>query len=142
LTGTSGQTKRVAIIGSGYFSQFHIAAWQRLQVSVCGLLTLDDETGDALCERFDINKRYATVDELLDDQPDLIDIIVPPDAQLGLIKTIAERRIPMVCQKPFCDDLEQASEAVSICDNYKTALVVHENFRHQSWYRAIRKELE
>ena len=142
MTGTTKPTKRIAIIGSGYFSQFHIAAWQRLQVSVCGLLTLDHETGDALCERFDINKRYTTVDELLDDQPDLVDIIVPPDAQLGLIKPIAEHRIPMICQKPFCDNLEQACEAISICDAYNTALVVHENFRHQSWYRAIRKELD
>jgi len=142
LTGTAKPTKRVAIIGSGYFSQFHIAAWQRLQVSICGLLTMDHVTGDALCERFDIKRCYTTLDELLNDQPDLVDIIVPPDAQLGLIKSIAERRIPMICQKPFCDDLEQAREAVSICDAHSTALVVHENFRHQPWYRAIRKELE
>ena len=141
MTATSEPTKRVAIIGSGYFSQFHIAAWQRLPVTIAGMLTLDEATGDALCERFDIQQRYTSIDELLDDQVDLVDIIVPPEAQLGLIKPIAERRTPMICQKPFCRDLEQAREATAFCASHNTALVVHENFRHQPWYRAIHKEL-
>ena len=133
--------KRIAIIGSGYFSGFHIAAWQRLGVTITGLFTLDADSGIAHIERFALPGLYDNLQALLDDAPDLVDIIVPPEAQLELIKSIADRGIPIICQKPFCHDLDQAIEAADYCAKRQVALVVHENFRHQPWYNTIRQLL-
>ncbi len=135
--GTRPDVTRVAVIGSGYFSGFHIAAWQRLGITVTGVLTLDTDTGNELIERFSLPGLYDNLQALLDDAPDLVDIIVPPEAQFELIKTVADNAIPIICQKPFCSDLDQATEATAYCRKRQVALVVHENFRHQPWYKTI-----
>jgi len=106
---------RIAVIGSGYFSQFHLAAWQRLHVegaTLSGLLSLDDESAKTMCERFSIARRYNSIDELIADKPDLV------------------------------STLEEARTAVDYCARRQVPLVVHENFRHQPWYRAIKAELD
>ena len=136
---------RIAVIGSGYFSQFHLAAWQRLHsdgAEICGLLSLDEQSANAMCERFSIASRYRTIDELIADAPDIVDVIVPPEAQLALIRTLADAGITVICQKPFCSTLEEARIAVSYFASKNVPLIVHENFRHQPWYRAIKAELD
>lgn len=134
---------KIAVVGSGYFSQFHYAAWQRLEgVTVNGLYTLDADSGDEMCKRFGIPVRYQTLEELIASAPDLVDVIVPPEAQLELLKTLADHHIPCICQKPFCADLPQARAAVDYFAERKTRLVIHENFRHQPWYRAIKQCLD
>lgn len=134
-------SKRVAVIGSGYFSGFHVAAWQRLGMTVTGVLTLDLASGEALVEQFALAGLYDSIDALLDDAPDLVDIVVPPEAQFELIKAVADRGIAIICQKPFCGDLAEAIAAAAYCEQRHVALVVHENFRHQPWYHTIRQLL-
>jgi len=136
---------RIAVIGSGYFSQFHLAAWQRLHAegaTLSGLLSLDDESAKTMCERFSIARRYNSIDELIADKPDLVDVIVPPESQLVLIRSLADAGIAIICQKPFCSTLKEARTAVDYCARRQVPLVVHENFRHQPWYRAIKAELD
>ncbi len=135
--------KNVAVIGSGYFSQFHYAAWQRLGgITVSGLYTLDAQSGDEICHRFGISTRFESLDDLIASAPDLVDVIVPPEAQFELLKKLADHHLPCICQKPFCADLGQARAAVEYFAERKTQLVIHENFRHQPWYRVIKQQLD
>ncbi len=72
---------------------------------------------------------------------DLIDIITPPPTHLPYIRRAADRHIPMICQKPFCQTLPEAEEAVDAAGRTGTLLVVHENFRFQPWYGEARRLL-
>jgi predicted dehydrogenase len=75
---------------------------------------------------------YRSVDELLDAaKPDLVDIVTPPETHLELVRAVAQRRLPMICQKPLAPTYAEAAAMVE----QGGELVVHENFRWQPWYR-------
>ncbi len=127
---------RVACVGAGYFSRFHYESWSRMPGAV----------PVASCNR-DINKARATglpayddLSQMLDqEEPDLVDIILPPVAQADAIRTALRSGIKwLICQKPFCVSLAEAEEVVSEAETVGATIVVHENFRFQPWYRAIK----
>ena len=136
---------KLAVIGSGYFSQFHCDAWNRLQdtgqVDVIGLYTLDADSGRALQSRFGIPVLFDSLEALIEAKPDLVDIIAPPAAHAELIDTLAAAGIDCICQKPFCDSLLQAQAVVKQAESRQTRVFIHENFRHQPWYRYLKQEL-
>ena len=131
---------RVACIGAGYFSQFHYDAWARIEgaepvASVDRDITRAKATGLATYD--DLGTMLAEV------QPDLVDIITPPETHLAYIRQALDAGSKaIVCQKPFCTNLDEAREAVRLSKAAGTPLVVHESFRFQPWYRAIKAQIE
>lgn len=87
---------------------------------------------------------YSSVEQLIaDTQPDLLDVIVPPQAQADIIETALGAGVRhIVCQKPFCASLSQAEAIVDKAENAGTTLIVHENFRFMPWYRFIKAALD
>lgn len=76
-------------------------------------------------------------------QPDLLDIITPPQTHFEFIKTAVAKGIRnIICQKPFCRDISEAREAVELCEVNGVSIVVHENFRFQPWYRKAREAIQ
>lgn len=131
---------RVACVGAGYFSQFHYSSWARMErVDLV-----------ASCNR-DIEKARATGLTAYDDlatmldevQPDLLDIILPPVAHAEAIRTALAAGVKaMICQKPFCQNRAEAAEMTAAAKEAGAIIVVHENFRFQPWYRAIKDLLD
>ncbi len=121
---------RVAGVGAGYFSQFHLQGWRALpEVELVGWCDREPAKVTGL-------PAYRSVDEMLDQaKPDLVDIVTPPETHLELVRAVAERGLPMICQKPLAPTYE---EAVALVDE-GGELVVHENFRWQPWYREARR---
>lgn len=133
-------TLRVACLGAGYFARFHYEAWRKLQrVRLVGACDRDPEkakaTGLSAFEDLDTMLKMAS--------PDLLDIITPPPTHLPAIRAAIEKGVrAIICQKPFCTSLPEAREAADLAEKAGVVLVVHENFRFQPWYRAIRQALE
>lgn len=124
---------RVAIAGLGYFSQFHLSAWAA-QPDVQLVGACDPTARPELpCPCYD------TLPALLAaTQPDLIDIVAPPAAHAELIRaSLADGRW-IICQKPFARDLNEAQTLTKMAEAANTCLVIHENFRFQPWYRALK----
>ena len=131
---------RVACVGAGYFSQFHYGSWARI----------DRVQLLASCNR-DITKAQATglaayddLDQMLSEQkPDLLDIILPPVAHAATIrKALAHGVKTMICQKPFCVNKAEALVITQEAEAAGARIVVHENFRFQPWYRALKQALD
>ena len=135
---------RVAGVGAGFFSEFQYDAWARMPgVDLVAICDLDADRAAAMAAKHGAEHSHAGIAQMLDVvKPDLLDIAVPPAAHFDIISMGAERRIPMICQKPFCATLETAAEAVKLCAAAETPLVVHENFRFQPWYRKIKSVLD
>ena len=80
---------------------------------------------------------------LASQSPDLLDVILPPDAQATAIRAALAAGVRwIICQKPFCRDLDEASEVMHDAANAGATIIIHENFRFQPWYRAIRAALD
>ena len=105
---------RVATTGTGYFSQFQYEAWTRLEeVEVVAVVNRTEENGRRIAEAYGIPGVFTDLDEMLETvKPDLLDIITPPVTHLDAIRAGARHRVPMICQKPFCQTLAEAEEAV------------------------------
>ena len=131
---------RVAVAGAGYFAQFHHEAWTRIEDA--DFVAVADYDIDKV--RAVGTKAYTDIAEMLDAaQPDLIDIATPPETHLDVIRIAIEKGVrAIICQKPFCGNLQVAQEACRIAAVSGTPLVVHENFRFQPWYRTIRQRMD
>lgn len=141
-------TLSVALIGAGYFAGLHAEAWHRNpDTRLAGIADLDAEKARDLAVRTTGDGgAIAIADDparlLADLDPDIVDIAAPPDAHLAMIRlALGGNARAVVCQKPFCDTLQGAREAVRLADEEGRLLIVHENFRFQPWYRALRNAL-
>jgi predicted dehydrogenase len=135
---------KVAVVGTGYFSRFHLDGWARLPeaqlVAVCSL----DPAGlvDAAARHL-IPRQFADVGAMLDAvEPDLLDIVTPPAAHLAVFREAAERKVDAICQKPLGGDLATARAMVEMAKSAGITFLAHENFRFQPWYREARRLIE
>lgn len=125
----------VACVGAGYFSRFHYDAWSRIpNTTIVG--SMDQSIQSAR------NTGYEAFDDLQKmlqtTKPQLLDIITPPPTHLAFIREALNHGVKaIICQKPFCNSLDEAREATDMCVNANTPLIIHENFRFQPWYRCM-----
>ena len=106
--------RRVACVGAGYFSQFHYGSWARMEgVEVVGSCDLDREKAAATGA-----PAYDDLGAMLTEAaPDLLDVILPPPAHAATIRAALTAGVKwIICQKPFCMDLEAARGLVAEAD--------------------------
>lgn len=72
-------------------------------------------------------------------KPDLVDIVTPPETHLDLVRTVAARGLPMICQKPLAPSFDAAVQLVDAAENAGVTLIVHENVRWQPWFREAKR---
>ncbi len=138
------KTIRVAAVGIGYFSQFHLQGWSDIeQADLVALCSRDQEALNTAGDTYNVAARYTDLETMLDQEnPDLLDIITPPVTHVPFIKAAFERGIAVVCQKPFTTSLEEANAMADLSEKVGLPLIVHENFRFQPWYTEIKKRLD
>ena len=130
---------RVACVGAGYFSQFHLSSWARIKdVEVAGVA----DTRMAAAQATGYAAYGDTRAMLRAAKPDILDIILPPAAQAAAIDLALDAGVrTIICQKPFCTSLKEAEDIAACAAQAQAHLIVHENFRFMPWYRAIKAEI-
>lgn len=131
---------RVGCLGAGYFSQFHIDAWRRNKgVTLVGVADLDQQRARATGA-----PAYDDLTQLLDQgNLDVLDIVVPPAGHAETIRQALKHDLQaIICQKPFCTSISEAKAITNEAEKAGIPLIIHENFRFQPWYRAIRKAID
>ena len=132
--------KKIAVVGAGFFSQFHLEGWHQLSdVELVGLCDADPLRAAALAKKFDIAQVFSDAAQMLDTtQPDLVDVVTPPASHAEVLDAAFQRRLPVICQKPFGVDYAQAVAMTQQAAIAGVPLVVHENFRFMPWFREAR----
>jgi predicted dehydrogenase len=127
---------RVACVGAGYFGKFHYDSWARMDdVDLVGACDLDLSKAKAtgLPAYRNLHMMLAKA------KPDVLDIILPPAAQADAIDAAIRAGIKtVICQKPFCNDLNEAKATTQRAALKDVRIIVHENFRFQPWYRHLK----
>lgn len=136
----TGSHVRVAAVGTGYFSRFQYRAWARIpEVELVGVCNRTRASALVLASEFGIPFVSDDLEDMLEQtKPDLLDIITPPETHLAAIRLAAARKVDVICQKPFCQTLAEAKEAVRLANEASIQVIVHENFRFQPWHREIK----
>ncbi len=138
----SKKLKGVAV-GSGYFSNFHYDAWNRIEaVHIAAICDVDSEKAKNSASKYNVPRVYDDVEQMIEEEkPDFLDIITPPQTHLDIIKIAAKKELNIICQKPLAPSLEDAKKIQEIVKSTGIRFMVHENFRFQPWYREIKKLL-
>lgn len=127
---------RVACLGAGYFSQFHYGSWARMDRAAC-VASCDHNIDAAKATGHPAYDDLQTM--LVAEKPDVLDIIVPPTGHRAAIESALAHGVKTIlCQKPFCRDLEEAERMVAAAEAAGARLIVHENFRFMPWYRFLK----
>jgi D-apiose dehydrogenase len=132
MSRTNDRPLRGALIGCGFFGRIQAEAWSRMPeaeiVAACDA-DLDRARGVSA-------SAWQNAEQLLDSMAlDFIDIATRPDAHLELIKLATDRRIPVICQKPLANSVDDARAIVRLAEETGVPVMVHENWRWQPWYR-------
>ncbi|SDI92566.1 Gfo/Idh/MocA family protein [Aliiruegeria lutimaris] len=130
-----------AVLGAGYFASFHHEAWDRLEgvtLSAVANRTLSRAQATGF-------PAFGSLSALFDGAgvPDILDIATAPETHVNAVReAIAAGCRVIICQKPFCNNLEEARALTELAEAAGSTLVVHENFRWQPWYRAMKAAME
>ena len=135
---------RVAGVGAGYFSQFHLAGWKAIpEVEHVALCDRDEARARSLAERFGIPRVFTDAATMLDAvAPDLFDIVTPPPTHAALVAEAARRKIPAICQKALAPTYAEAVALVEVAERADALLVAHENVRWSPWYREAKRLID
>ncbi len=137
-------TLRGAVIGTGYFSQFHFDAWQRIDgVEMVACCDRDRARADQVSQRYNIPNAFDDFREMLEAiDVDFVDVVTRPETHLEICQELAGRGIATICQKPLAPSFEESGQLVEAVESAGVRMMVHENFRFQPWYREIKKLIE
>jgi predicted dehydrogenase len=137
-------TLRFAIFGAGFWSRYQLAAWQELDgVECAAVYNRTKAKADALAAEFGVPAVYDDPEALLDaERVDFIDVITDVDTHSRFVHLAAERRLPVICQKPMAPDLATAEAMVAKCREAGVWYAVHENWRWQAPVRALKAVLD
>src|SRR2546421_5839876 len=85
---------RIGVLGSGFIvNDCHLVAYRKAGFNPVAIASRDPAHAARVAERHGIAKVYGTYEQLLDDRSiEVLDIAVPPNAQLPLIQAACQRR--------------------------------------------------
>ncbi len=131
------------LVGCGFFAQFQMEAWNRLDRVVGAVCDMDEAKARQFAQKHGVERVYANLDTMLDtEKPRFLDIVTRPEQHLPMASVAAARGIHVFCQKPFAPTIAEAREIIRVCDAGGVRLMVNENFRWQAWYREVKKLLD
>jgi D-apiose dehydrogenase len=114
-----------ALIGCGFFSQHHQAAWSRIpNAEIVAACDLSIDRARAAAPR-----AYASVEEMLKvEELDFVDIATRSTTHLELVSMAAKRGLAIICQKPMAPDWETARRMVEIAESHDVRVMIHDNW--------------
>jgi predicted dehydrogenase len=136
----------IGVLGSGFIvSDCHLVSYRKAGFNPVAIASRSRENAAKVATRHSIPKIYDTYEQLLDDSSiEVLDIAVPPNAQLALIKAACERKTVkgILAQKPLGMNYAEALEAVELCEKAGITLAVNQNMRYDQSVRAAKTLLE
>ncbi len=137
---------RIGILGSGFIvNDCHLVAYRKAGFHPVAIASRSREHAAAVATRHRVPTVYDSHERLLDDPSiEVLDIAVPPNAQLDLIQKACARKTVkgILAQKPLGINYAEAVEAVNVCQAAGITLAVNQNMRYDQSVRAAKTLLE
>jgi predicted dehydrogenase len=141
------RTMRIGCIGSGFImADCHLVAYRNNGFNPVGITGRTKGNVEKVAQRHNIAKVYDTYEQLLaDPQIEIIDIAVPPQVQIDVIREAvrhADHIKGILAQKPMGVNYSQAKEIVALCTEAGIKLGVNQNMRYDQSIRACKSVLD
>ncbi|MEM8668547.1 MAG: Gfo/Idh/MocA family oxidoreductase [Planctomycetota bacterium] len=132
----------IGCIGSGFImADCHLVAYRDAGFSPIAIASRRKEQAQQVADRHQIDTVYDTYQQLLDDDRlQVIDIAVPPDVQLEVVREVVKRPHVrgVLAQKPLASNTQDATTIVELCEQASVTLCVNQNMRYDHSVRACK----
>ena len=133
---------RIGSIGAGAIvKSCHLVAYKNAGITPYGITSLNPIKATSVAKEFDIPHVYNSWRDLIaDENIEILDIAVPPDQQLTIVKEAVKKKHikGILCQKPLAMNLQEAVEIVELCEEAGVKLGVNSNMRYDQSMRALK----
>lgn len=136
----------IGCIGAGFImADCHLVAYRQAGFRPVAIAARNVDRAREVAERHQIPRTYATYQQLLSDpEVTVVDIAVPPDAQLAVIRDVVEHSDHIrgiLAQKPLGVNFAEACQIVRMCREAGITLAVNQNMRYDQSVRACKSLL-
>jgi len=131
---------RIGVLGSGFIvNDCHLVAYRKAGFNPVAIASRTKANAQKVADRHHVAKVHDSYEQLLDDPSiEVLDVGVPPNAQVALIQQACQRRTVkgILAQKPLGMDYADALAAVQACEAAGIVLAVNQNMRYDQSVRA------
>ncbi len=125
---------RIGVLGSGFIvNDCHLVSYRRCGFNSVAIASRSRETAARVAARHSIPRVCDSYEELIDDPTiEVLDIAVPPQHQLALIRAACARATVkgILAQKPLALSYREAEDAVRCCEQAGIQLAINQNMRY------------
>lgn len=137
----------IGAVGAGFIMRdVQLRAYASAGFNVVAIASRTPEIAQEVADLRGIPRVHETLEEMLDDEAvEILDIAVPPDRQLDIIRTAVRRGKYLkgiLAQKPLAVNYEDAAETVRLCEERGLPLSVNQNMRYDRSIRVLRTLLD
>jgi len=130
---------RVALIGCGLISLYHLRAWQSVGAEIVAVCDLDRGKAEARAAEFGVTRVYANaVDMFTHGGFDIVDIAASVGAHAPMARLAANFGVHVMLQKPMCATVAEARQLIDDIGD-RVRFMVHENYRFRPHYMTVRR---
>jgi len=121
---------KVGVVGLGWVAiNRHIPSLIRdPRVKIVGVVGKNTKENLEIVRKFSIPKVYKSIDELLKNSLDIIDICTPPFTHCELVVKAAEEGCHVLVEKPFAMNTKEADKMIEAARRNNVKLCVSHNF--------------
>lgn len=130
---------RVALVGAGMISLYHLRAWRNAGVPVVAVCDIDRARAEARAEEFGIERVYDDPEAMLRDGGfEVVDIAASVGAHAPVTRLAADNGVHVMLQKPMTETVAEAEALVDYVGD-RVRFMVHENYRYRPHYMTVRR---
>jgi predicted dehydrogenase len=136
---------KVGIIGAGIVSTMHLEGLKNHpeRVEITAICDTNIEALNEKADAYQINNRFTDLQEFIDKS--MIDVAIvctPSTLRKNILFPLIEAGIPVFCEKPFAETLNEAKEITEKSKHYEVPVSIDQNFRYFYSFHIIKQIIE
>ncbi len=136
------ETLRVALVGCGLISLYHLRAWQAAGVEIVALCDTDPSRAELRGSEFGVGRLHTDAAEMFAEGGfDAVDIAASVGAHAPVARMSADHGVHIMCQKPLTETVTEAEELIGYVGD-RVRFMVHENYRFRPHYMTVRRWID
>ncbi|MDG4647893.1 Gfo/Idh/MocA family oxidoreductase [Roseibacterium sp. SDUM158017] len=133
---------RIALVGCGLISLYHLRAWQAAGAEIVALCDTDRAKAEARGAEFGVSRIHDDAGEMFAEGGfDAVDIAASVGAHAPVARMAADHGVHIMCQKPLTETVAEA-EALIVDVGERVRFMVHENYRFRPHYMTVRRWID
>jgi predicted dehydrogenase len=134
--------QRVALLGCGLISLYHLRAWHNAGIEVAAVCDPDRRRAEARAGEFGVARVYTDAGKMFRDGGfEIADIAASVGAHAPLARMAADHGVHIMLQKPMCGTVAEAEALISDIGD-RVRFMVHENYRFRPHYKTVRRWID